>query len=109
MVTAHFGTKISRLWCDQDGEYRSQALQDYCKSVGVILEFTVPYSPQINGVAERYNRTIGERCRAMLSDTRQPKFLCNFGVHTANFLADQSPSITVNHKTPFELWFGYKP
>lgn len=109
MVTAHFGTKISRLRCDQGGEYRSQALQDYCKNVGVILEYTVSYSPQLNGVAERYNRTISEKCRVMLADTRQPKFLWNFGVHTANFLANRSPSTTVNHKTPFEMWFGYKP
>ena len=35
----------------------------YCKTQGIKLEYTVPKTPKLNGLAERMNRTIMERVR----------------------------------------------
>jgi transposase InsO family protein len=45
---------------DNGGEYVTNDLKGFFESKGIIHEFTPPYSPESNGVAERLNRTIGE-------------------------------------------------
>jgi transposase InsO family protein len=44
-------SKYSR--SDQGGEYTSGAFIRYCKNNGIQQQFTVPHTPQQNGVAER--------------------------------------------------------
>lgn len=66
--SAHFGQKLSRFRSDNGGEYYNKEFQDYCKSKGIQMIFTVPYTPQQNGVSERFNRTLMEKVRAMLHD-----------------------------------------
>ena len=50
---------------DNGGEYVTKDLKGFFASKGIIHEFSPPYSPESNGVAERPNRTIGESLRAM--------------------------------------------
>ena len=45
---------------DNGGEYVTNDLKGFFTSKGIIPEFSPPYSPESNGVAERLNRTIGE-------------------------------------------------
>ena len=49
-----------RLRTDNGGEYVTNDLKEFLKQKGIVHEFTPPYSPESNGVAERLNRTIGE-------------------------------------------------
>jgi len=51
---------------DNGGEYITKDLKGFFTSKGIIHEFSPPYSPESNRVAERLNRTIGESLRAML-------------------------------------------
>jgi transposase InsO family protein len=50
-------------------------LEKYLKQKGIKHETTAPNSPDQNGVAERLNRTIMERSKAILADTGLPKTL----------------------------------
>ena len=61
MCTAKFNTKISILRADNGGEYTSERFKSFCAKKGIQLNCTVPYSPEQNGVAERFNRTVIER------------------------------------------------
>lgn len=60
MVVAGFDLPLSRLRCDNGGEYVSEAFREFCKQNGVKIEYTMPYSPQQNGTAERMNRMLEE-------------------------------------------------
>jgi len=51
---------------DNGVEYVTKDLKGFFESKGILHEFTPPYSPESNGVAEHLNRTIGEALRAML-------------------------------------------
>ena len=73
MATAHFGRKISKLRCDNGREYVGKNLQNFCKEKGIQLVLTVPYTPQQNGVSERLNRTLMEKVRSMLFESKLPK------------------------------------
>lgn len=109
-VTAKFERRISRLRCDNGGEYRGKRFKQFCKSKGILQEFTVPYTPEQNGVSERMNRTLVERARAMLQDSGIEKFFWEQAIQTAAFLVNRSPTNALDaNKTPFEMWESRKP
>ena len=43
--------KIKCLRIDNGGEYTSDEFENFCKEEGIKKQFTVPYTPQQNGVA----------------------------------------------------------
>jgi len=109
MAEAHFGCKVSRLRCDNGGEYRSNEMKSLCKSEGVTLEYTTPHTPELNGVSERMNRTLLERAKSMLIESKAPKELWGEAVLAATYLTNRTPTETVPNKTPYEAWYGHKP
>ena len=60
---------------DNAREFILSEFQEYLDSEGIILETTSTYLPSQNGVAERLNRTLIERARAMIINSGLPKFL----------------------------------
>lgn len=112
-VTSRFGQRIVRLRCDNGGEYRSEVFKKYCIDSGIQIEYTVPYTPEQNGVAERMNRTLLERARTMMLESGLPKFLWSEAVICAVYLTNRSPTKALQgvnlNKTPAELWFDKKP
>ncbi len=50
------------------GEYTSTEFTEYLSKEGIKHEFTIPHTPQQNGIAERLNRTLIEGVRTMLTD-----------------------------------------
>jgi transposase InsO family protein len=51
---------------DNGGEYLNKNLQEYFASKGVVHQTITPYTPEQNVAADRLNRTLEERMRAML-------------------------------------------
>ncbi|GJR73351.1 gag-pol polyprotein, partial [Tanacetum coccineum] len=76
------------------------------KQEGIKRQFTTAYTPQQNGVAERMNRTLLERARAMLATASLGKSFWTEAVNTACYVINQSPSTAVELKTPMEMWTG---
>ena len=68
-VELDFGNKIKCLRTDNGGGYTSDEFDKFCKQECIKRQFTVAYTPQQNGVAERMDRTLSERTRAMLGTT----------------------------------------
>ncbi|CAI7871610.1 unnamed protein product [Closterium sp. NIES-54] len=44
---------VLRLHSDRGGEFSSDLLRDFCHGEGILQSFTLPNSPQQNGIAER--------------------------------------------------------
>lgn len=110
MVTAKFERRISRLRSDNGGEYCGKRFKQFCRSKGIQQEFTVPYTPEQNGVSERMNRTLVEKARAMLQDSGISKVFWGQAVQTAAYLINRSPTSALDsNRTPFELWESRKP
>ena len=65
--------QIQILRSDNGGEYCSAEFESYLKCKGIVHQFTVPHTPEQNGVAERTNRTLMESARTMLSHANLPK------------------------------------
>ncbi|KAJ9532366.1 hypothetical protein QJQ45_010442 [Haematococcus lacustris] len=59
MVTAlerQTGSKLKVLRSDRGGEYTGAELQRWLRTQGVVHQLTAPYSPEMNGSAERAER-----------------------------------------------------
>ena len=69
---------------------------------------TTTYTPQQNGKAERLNRTLMEKSRAMLTAANLPESHWGDAVLTANYLRNRSPTVHTD-KTPWELFYGNVP
>lgn len=107
---ALFNSKLVFLYIDNGREYLSNEMKDFCAQRGISLHLTVPHSPQLNGVAERMNRTITERARALINYSKLPKTFWGDAILTATYLINRSPTnAVIQGKTPYELWFNRKP
>jgi hypothetical protein len=101
--------KLQRIRCDNAREYQALA-RDLQQRNGVIVEFTTPYTPEQNGVAERLNRTLTTKIRAMLSDSGVPIELWGEAAYTACYLYNRTArDYSDKHATPEEMWTGEKP
>ncbi|KAE8730652.1 putative galacturonosyltransferase 6 [Hibiscus syriacus] len=100
------GNKIKCFRTDNGGEYTSEEFDDFCKRECIKRQFTVANTPQQNGVAERMNRTLLERTRAMLRDAGLEKSFWAEAVNTACYLVNRAPSTAIELKTPMEMWTG---
>ncbi|UYV79748.1 FHDC1 [Cordylochernes scorpioides] len=107
-VERFLNAKVSKLRCDNGGEYANTQVKEWCKMKGIILDFTIPYTPQLNGKAERLNRTLIEKTRALLLDSKFNKEMWGEATRVAAYLINRSPSNTVQ-TTPVQMWFGRKP
>ena len=73
IVERSTGHRIISLRTDNGGEYTSLEFQSYLKREGIKHELTVPRSPEQNGVAERFNRTLMEAVRSILLGAQLPQ------------------------------------
>ncbi|CAI6343265.1 unnamed protein product [Macrosiphum euphorbiae] len=108
-VSAFFDLKVSILRCDNGGEYVSNELKRFCSVKGIVVDYTVPYTPEQNGLAERLNRTLVERTRSLLLQSNLSKEMWGEAVLTAAYLGNRLPTHANIKKTPVELWTGSKP
>lgn len=108
MLETQTGHNLLAVRTDRGTEYMNHDLRNYFDSKGVIHQTSVPYTPQQNGAAERLNRTLLDRVRAMLLNAGVEEKLWAEAVVTANYIRNRSPS-KQGAKTPWELCFGKKP
>lgn len=101
--------KVKALRFDRGGEYSSTEFKAWCAQRGIVLEPTAPYSPQQDGKAERYNRTLVEKARVMLlAAGLDPRQYWRYAVVYANWLRNRSP-YSPTGITPYEGLMGEKP
>jgi hypothetical protein len=102
--------KLKVIRCDNAGEYEALARTLEQKN-GVSVEFTTSYTPEQNGVAERLNRTLTTKIRAMLMEAGLPQWLWGEAAYTACYIHNRTPRYYPGYHiaTPKEMWTGKKP
>lgn len=103
------GNKVKHLQTDNGTEYVNGKFQAYLQENGIVRRLSAPYTPHQNGIAERKNRTLLEKARAMLIDAKAPMFLWAEAINTANYLSNRSINSAIENRTPFEKWVLRKP
>ena len=98
-------TKLLRLRADNGGEFTSNAFKSSMALLGVQLQTTPPRSPESNGVAERWNRTVQDKTRTVMSAASLPGYMWAKVLQAVNMLRNMS-LVTNLDCTPWELWTG---
>ena len=104
-VERETGLKIKKLRTDGGGEYQG-ALKPILSALGIKHEKTPPRTPEINGKAERLNRTLNDTVRTMLIQANLPQSFWAEAMVTATYLRNRLPSNSINDRIPYEEWFN---
>jgi hypothetical protein len=99
--------KVSIIHSDRGGEYNSNNFTAYIKSKGISVEQGPANTPQQNGVAERYNKTLIQKMLAIMSAGKIPKWLWGEIAITASLLINIAPSSTLKSDNPHRLWMHH--
>lgn len=89
MATAHFNSSLRRFRCDNGREYISTEMRKHFEEKGTTFQFTIRYTPEQNGVAERMNRTICEKARCLFLGSKLSKKFWSDAVRAAVFLINR--------------------
>jgi hypothetical protein len=108
MVEKQATKSIKILRSDQGGEYKLGDFNKYCKDNGIVQQFTVPHTPQQNGVTERKSRTLVECARSMMKGKNLSNAFCAEAINTAVYLKNRIPTRCLDNVTPFEALNGSK-
>ena len=82
-VEKQSGKSIKTLRSDRGGEYLSTEFTQFLKDNGILAQLTPPYTPQMNGVSERRNRTLLDMVRSMMSFSKLSISLWGYALETA--------------------------
>ncbi|CAI5469182.1 unnamed protein product [Closterium sp. Yama58-4] len=102
----HSDFPVLRLHSDRGGEFSSDLLAAYCAEHGIEQSFTLPASPQQNGVAERRIGLVMEVARTSLIHAAAPHFLWPFAVRYAAHQLNLWPRVSLPETSPTLLWTG---
>ncbi|CAI7859427.1 unnamed protein product [Closterium sp. NIES-53] len=107
-LRARFGQDllVMRLHSDRGGEFSFDLLRDFCRGEGISQSFTLPDSPQQNGIAERRIGLVMEVARTSMIHAAVPHFLWPFAVRYAAHQLNLWPRVSLPETSPTLRWTG---
>ncbi|CAI7729042.1 unnamed protein product [Closterium sp. NIES-53] len=92
------------------GEFLSKEFGLLLKKNGIRHSLTMPYSPAMNGIAERANRTIMETARGLLIEVGLPDYFWPDAVRSACVAKNRALNdVGADKWVPYVEWIGRKP
>ena len=99
---------IKRFHSDGAKEYISLS-KTLFDELGINYTYSAPYTLEQNSVAERFNRTLLNRVRALLVEATLPKKYWGEAAIVATYLYNRTPNSSINYKTPYEMRYNKQP
>ncbi|CAI7846849.1 unnamed protein product [Closterium sp. NIES-54] len=97
---------VLRLHSDRGGEFSSALLGAFYRAQGIRQTFTLPASPQQNGIAERRIGMGMDVARTSMIHAAAPHFLWPFAVQYAAHQLKLQPRVSLPETSPTLLWTG---
>ncbi|CAI7855603.1 unnamed protein product [Closterium sp. NIES-53] len=97
---------VLRLHSDRGGEFSSARLGAFCRAQGICQTFTLPASPQQNGIAERRIGMVMDIARTSMIHAAAPHFLWPFAVQYAAHQLNLQPRVSLPETSPTLRWTG---
>ncbi|CAI7868258.1 unnamed protein product [Closterium sp. NIES-53] len=103
-----FGSEfpVLRLHSDRGGEFSSARLGAFCRAQGIRQTFTLPASPQQNGIAESRIGMVMDVARTSMIHAAAPHFLWPFAVQYAAHQLNLQPRVSLLETSPTLRWTG---
>jgi hypothetical protein len=100
------GRKLKEIRSYRGGLFLSRDFKEFSDRHGIKREYTIPGTPQQNGVVERQNRLVQQMSRAMMSERDISQTFWVEAIHTTVHILNKAHLRPNRDKTPYELWFG---
>ncbi|CAI7894477.1 unnamed protein product [Closterium sp. NIES-54] len=97
---------VLRLHSDRGGEFSSACLGAFCRAQGIRQTFTLPASPQKNGIVERRIGMVMDVARTSMIHAAAPHFLWPFAVQYAAHQLNLQPRVSLPETSPTLRWMG---
>ena len=101
------GKRINRFHSDGGGEFINKDLENYFKLWAIHYTQSPPNTPQLNGLAERMNRTIFEMTRCVLLHAACNPNFWGEALLWAMHVYNSTPHPVINFNIPSEVMFLY--
>ena len=109
LIENHTEKKIKTFQSDNGREFTSNEFKELSKYSRIKREFSTPYNPQHNGIAEWKKKAIMEAGRAMLHDQDIPMHLWAEAARTTVYVQNCTPHRVLENKKPEEVLSDKKP
>ncbi|CAI7799428.1 unnamed protein product [Closterium sp. NIES-53] len=101
---------VKAIRTDRGGEFLSKEFGLWLKKNGIRHSLTMPYSPAMNGIAERANRTITETARGLLIEAGLPDYFWPDVVRSVCVAKNRALiHVGADKWVPYVEWIGRKP
>ncbi|CAI7798058.1 unnamed protein product [Closterium sp. NIES-54] len=97
---------VLRPHSDRGGDFSSARLGAFCCAQGIRQTFTLPASPQQNGIAERRIGMVMDVARTSMIHAAAPHFLWPFAVQYAAHHLNLQPRVSLPETFPTLRWTG---
>ncbi|GJR50168.1 retrovirus-related pol polyprotein from transposon TNT 1-94 [Tanacetum coccineum] len=109
LVQRGLHAQVRTVRTDKGIEFLNKTLYAYFAQEGIEHQTPTARTPEQNGVVERWNRTLVEAARTMLSAAKVSLFFWAKAIATSFFTQNRSLVIPRHEKTPYHIINGRKP
>jgi transposase InsO family protein len=109
MTQNEFDTKVKKIRSDNGTKFKNTQVEDFLDEECIKHEFSSPYSPQQNGLAERKNCTLIEMTRTMLDGYKTSDQFWAEAINMACHATNRLYLHMLLKKTSYELLTSNKP
>ncbi|GJX67780.1 retrovirus-related pol polyprotein from transposon TNT 1-94 [Tanacetum coccineum] len=103
MVENQNDVKVKQIRTDNGTEFRNSKFESFCNKNGISQNFSSPYTPDQNGVAERKNKTLIEAARTMQNGSVLLKNFWTEAVRISCYTQNRSVIVKRHDRTPYEI------
>eukprot|EP00833_Pecoramyces_ruminatium_P004771 jgi/Orpsp1_1/1178803/evm.model.c7180000066800.1 len=107
-ITNRFDCNIKYFRTDNGLEFKNKKIENFCLNHGITKLYSPPYNPQNNGKVERFNQTLVQCAKTLLSWSRLDIKFWDYAINYANYLYNLNPHKGIGNAIPNEVFFNKK-
>ena len=95
--------KVCYIRADNGTEFIGGKFSEVMKQENIEYNVAPPHTPELNGTAERFNKTLQNKIRALMIDSGLPESMWILGVEAAVHIYNRTPHKSLNSETPINM------
>jgi hypothetical protein len=100
---------VKSVQADKAAEFTGGDFNSCLREQSIKFNSSAPYSPELNGLAENFNKVLFARVRCLLDHSGMDKVLWGEATHQSVHILNITPSRSLGKITPHEAAYGVVP
>ena len=95
--------KVCYIRADNGTEFTGGKFLEVMKREKIEFNAAPPHTPELNGTAERFNKTIQNKIRSLMFDSGLPESMWILALEVAVHIYNRTPHKSLDHETPIHM------